>query len=271
MASKEYVQERINNVTARIEKTRAIIAKKTKWIEQKKAKLEDTLDRDERYWLECDISSLEMDIKSKEKDLQRDLLPALEKWNQELIKIQQTKRDIPVLVEFLNKWRERVEEFYRQERTSDARTEMKKAWHEASAAYTDLYNNWHKHPELKDKSWQEIRKALYELEKPLDAAKEAYYDRFGLIETWEHTEGGFEAAMAKTLQREWEHKYDRLVADVTREVGTIVDCTGLHVSGRGELNGIVIGENGKASVNTFLAGGYAVQVLHYRCRITKMK
>lgn len=266
MATKEYVQDRINNAKDKIAKAKAIIVKKQGWIEKKKAELAKAVTDNEKYWLECDISSLEGDIHSKEKELSRELIPSLQKWENELIKIQQTVRDIPVLVEFLNFWKERVADFYRRERTGKAREDMKQAIAEAKKAYEDQ-------KKLRNIEWwptEDEKKAEDELWDAYKEARDAYNERFQMILFWE-SKGDFEAEMEKTLQHEWEQKYDRLVADVTREVGTIKDCRGLAVSGRGELNGIVIGENGKASVNTFVAGGWNIQCAHYRCRITKIK
>ena len=265
MATKEYVQDRINSVKDKIAKANALIAKKQGWIEKKKAELARATTESEKYWIGCDISTLEGDIASKEKELRRELIPSLEKWENELIKLQQKVRDIPVLVEFLNFWKEKVADFYRKERTGEDRSRMKQAVLDANAAFNAQRNQreyWYATEEqrkIEDALWEDYEKK-----------KDAYNDRFKMILFWE-SKGDFEVEMEKTLQQEWEQKYDRLVADVTREVGTIKDCKGLTVSDRGELNGVVIGENGKAAITTFVAGGWNIQCAHYRCRITKLK
>ena len=267
MATKEFVQEKVNSFKAKIEKAQAVIAKKQSWIAKKKEAYSKATSENERYWITCEIDNLESDIYHKEREIQRELVPGLQKWEMELVKIQQTVRDIPVLVEFLNCWKERVAEYYTAERTCEAREEMKKAVAKARNAYSEQVAK-------REYRWvrsEEEAKEEDRLYKVLKEKQSAYLERFEQIITWENGKEGFEAEMEKSLQREWEAKYDRLVADVTREVGSIKDCRGLHVSGRGELNGVVVGENGKASVNTFLAGGYNIQCLHYRCRITKIK
>ena len=65
-------------------------------------------------------------------------------------------------------------------------------------------------------------------------------------------------------------RYFQLVEEVTEITGIIQDATNLHISG-GELNGIIIGERGKAKINTFSAGGWNIQCYHYRHKVTKVK
>lgn len=266
MATKEYVQERINSAKDRIEKAQAIITKKQGWIEKKKASLAKATTENEKYWINCDIKSLENDIAYKEREINRELIPSLHKWEEELIKLQQKVRDIPVLVEFLNYWKQKVAEYYRRERTSEDRNEMKQSIIDAKEAYNNQYKQ-RKYEWFATDEQREVENKLWET---YQKKRSAYEERFKMILFWEQ-KGDFEEEMEKTLQQEWEQKYDRLVEDVTRIVGTIRDCSGLSVSGRGELNGIVIGETGKASINTFVAGGWNIQCAHYRCRITKIK
>ena len=85
MATKEYVQERINSTKTKIEKSLAIIAKKTKLLNAKKEVLAQIVSEDKRYWGEYDIKCLERDITSKEKELHRELEPSLKKWEDELV------------------------------------------------------------------------------------------------------------------------------------------------------------------------------------------
>ena len=65
-----------------------------------------------------------------------------------------------------------------------------------------------------------------------------------------------------------------LLKRVTKITGPVTDWSGLYVT-QGNmgavLNGIVIGEDGKARVESILAGGYAVQRLHIRVLVHKVK
>ena len=68
-------------------------------------------------------------------------------------------------------------------------------------------------------------------------------------------------------------RYHELVEKVTEITGNITDVSDLRVGMDGTLNGIIIGEDGKAKVETIVAGGYNTdrivnvkhgQVRHYR-------
>lgn len=62
-----------------------------------------------------------------------------------------------------------------------------------------------------------------------------------------------------------------LVARVKEITGEITDAAGLHIGMNGEINGLVIGEQGKANVNTIGAGGYNIQCFHFRVLVKAVK
>lgn len=73
------------------------------------------------------------------------------------------------------------------------------------------------------------------------------------------------------LDKEEKAKIFDLIARVTKVVGTITDASGLSIGYQnGELNGIVIGTDGKAEVETIGAGGYNIQIFHYRVLVKKL-
>ena len=65
-----------------------------------------------------------------------------------------------------------------------------------------------------------------------------------------------------------------LLKRVTKITGPVTDWSGLHTT-RGNmgtvLNGIVIGEDGRAEVETILAGGYNIQRLHCRTLVKPIR
>ena len=65
-----------------------------------------------------------------------------------------------------------------------------------------------------------------------------------------------------------------LLKRVTKITGAVTDWSGLHLT-QGNmglvLNGVVIGEEGKARVESILAGGYAIQRLHIRTLVKAVK
>ena len=87
-----------------------------------------------------------------------------------------------------------------------------------------------------------------------------------------YIDGGLnEVKIQKDLDREADAKYDYIVDTTTRLVGEIVDATNLKIGAKGDLNGFIVGKDGKAKVETVGAGGYAIQRFHYRTLIHKMK
>lgn len=82
------------------------------------------------------------------------------------------------------------------------------------------------------------------------------------------------------LDKEIEAKYWNMVERVTKVTGEIIDASDLSIGGDGNINGIIIGKEGKAKLETILAGGYNQniivntrrgQVLHYRLIVNKIK
>ncbi|WP_287827118.1 hypothetical protein [Oscillibacter sp.] len=80
-----------------------------------------------------------------------------------------------------------------------------------------------------------------------------------------------EAWLEKTIEEEKTAKLVDLIARINSVVGTITDASGLYISGKGDINGIIAGTEGKAKVETITAGGYNIQCLHYRTLIHEFK
>lgn len=67
----------------------------------------------------------------------------------------------------------------------------------------------------------------------------------------------------KLLDAEVEKKYKDLISRITAKAGEIVDASDLKIVA-GNINGTVIGSNRTVEVETIGAGGYNVQIFHYR-------
>ena len=80
-----------------------------------------------------------------------------------------------------------------------------------------------------------------------------------------------EVRLAKILKDEKQRKYEDLVNRVTKITGVITDASGLEISAKGNLDGIIIGEKGKAKIQTIGAGGYNIQCFHYRVLVDPIK
>lgn len=78
--------------------------------------------------------------------------------------------------------------------------------------------------------------------------------------------------LKELLKKEKQAKYEDMVVRVTSITGPITDASNLSIGNqRGELNGIIIGENGKVRIETISAGGYNIQRYHYRVLIHEIR
>ena len=110
-----------------------------------------------------------------------------------------------------------------------------------------------------------IDNLVYDIAKVWYTTK-SYFDK---EKTW-HKEIN-EELLDKRLDADVKAKYKDLVNRITAVVGTIKDAKYLHIDANGNLNGIVIGEDGKAKVETIGAGGWNIMVFHYRTLVHKIK
>ena len=69
---------------------------------------------------------------------------------------------------------------------------------------------------------------------------------------------------------EYDRLYDELVDKVTEKVGNITNVDMLKVGYDGSLNGIIVGHQGRAKVETIVAEG-PIQCRHYRVLVHKLK
>lgn len=75
----------------------------------------------------------------------------------------------------------------------------------------------------------------------------------------------------KALEAEKKAKIIDLVNRIEKIVGRIVDGENLHIGAKGDLEGVIIGDKGKAKINTIGAGGYNIQCFHFRTLIHEIK
>lgn len=98
--------------------------------------------------------------------------------------------------------------------------------------------------------------------------------RFGSLRYAQGLWGQTDEWIHKQNQRDGENLILDLLKRVTKITGPVTDWSGLHVT-QGNmgavLNGYVIGEDGKAEVESILAGGWNVQRLHVRTLVKPIK
>ena len=72
------------------------------------------------------------------------------------------------------------------------------------------------------------------------------------------------------LEKDAEMRMNRIIEDTKKITGEVIDAE-LEQVESGQFNGFIRGTNGVAKVTTFYAGGYNIQPLHFRTKITKVQ
>lgn len=80
-----------------------------------------------------------------------------------------------------------------------------------------------------------------------------------------------EAWLEKAMEEEKLAKLIDLIGRIMGTVGTITDAAALHIGPEGDINGYIVGTEGKAKIQTIGAGGYNIQCFHFRTLIHEMK
>lgn len=108
----------------------------------------------------------------------------------------------------------------------------------------------------------------------LNALKKMYYDVAHSISKEVYSADAEDNVnheeLDKILEKEMQKRYNNLVTKVTKVTGKIIDASYLTIGVDGNLNGIIVGEDGKAKVNTIGAGGYNIQCYHFRTLVHKI-
>lgn len=90
-----------------------------------------------------------------------------------------------------------------------------------------------------------------------------------LLEIRDETER--EQWLENVLEDEKKAKLADLISRINKVVGTITDASGLDIGGKGDINGIIIGTEGKAVIETFGVAGYNIVCFHFRTTIREIK
>lgn len=226
------------------------------------------------YYDEYDKKNCENNIyhlKAEILNYNRELQIAREKAN---------SRDIPIIIEFLKNWKEKVYNYYNKD-LSKYYIE-KEILRQAFLQYDE--NRYTPGADKFKKEYEEARKILH---CKLNGYKErkTFVNRWGKEDytdvkvkdgEWEHIKHYIERSnsleealklLDKELEQEKNRKYDFIIERTNKIVGQITNAQGLRISGDGELNGLIYGTRGKASVETIGCAGYNIQCYHFRCYI----
>ncbi|WP_168898292.1 hypothetical protein [Bacillus sp. ISTL8] len=77
--------------------------------------------------------------------------------------------------------------------------------------------------------------------------------------------------LEKTLEHDKQMKMFDLIQRITKAVGEITDASGLKINQKGCLDGLIIGDKGKARLETIGAGGWNIVCFHYRTLVKPVK
>ncbi|WP_300924648.1 hypothetical protein [uncultured Clostridium sp.] len=200
-------------------------------------------------------------IKDSEKKI-KDLIQVRDNWKTklELAKAKNNElAEVPEVVKtFVHNWRVKVEEIYLQKLSEYKKANQ--ANYEVYKKANDYSNNLSY--EQRNQLNKEYKDTYRKLIKETDPFISLLYSK------------GKEAQdyLKKTLNEEEKDKVLDLIRRVTKVVGTITDASGLRIGQQnGELNGYVQGTEGKCYVETIGAGGYNIQIFHYRVLVHKVK
>lgn len=228
----------------------------------------------DQYWAMCDYHTTQEDIKNINNKI-KELSEHLTFWRQKK-QAEDKKADVPMIPaveEFLGNWRKSAEQYYRAEviNLRNWKAKHKKYRAEQLAELVSIYGEHEvryagrKTPELK----AEMKKRCVDCEYMNNYIRNHFTQEVVRYEMFSGKE--FDDYLCKDLDTEAIRKRIDLYERCSAVVGVITDATGLHSGDNGSINGVVVGEDGKAFVETILAGGYDIQVIHYRVLVKPLK
>lgn len=210
----------------------------------------------------------------------RDLMATNFNWKVKLDKAvnEENEEKIEVIWNFLQQWRVNARKWCMDE--SAKYVELKKSYDEKWNEYkeTDKYKEAMKYAKVYagdyyiqrafDKEYYGSVTQLIKDITRISYHRENYYDEKS-PKIW--TVRVDEELLDKTLDKDVKAKYKDLINRITAVIGTIKDATHLSIGPKGDINGIIIGSEGKANIETIGAGGYNIQCFHFRTLIHKIK
>ncbi|MFA7708474.1 MAG: hypothetical protein WCX73_05985 [Candidatus Pacearchaeota archaeon] len=247
----------VNELIERIEKKLKDIEKRKNLIQKLEKKIE-TLTGYDLKWAKDDLQT----SNDKLKDLEIQLTNLYKQKEK-----QESKNNIeriPVIEEFLEQWKVKVIEWFKMDyqRLKEYKKELKqkeeelRQWQQENKIY-----HWGKETKEKEKElgidYETKTKKLHMFFHSLT---------LNLIQFGKE----WEEQLEKEIEKDKNNKRELLVLRVKKITGKILDASFLHMGVNGEINGYIIGEKGKAKVETITAGGWNIQCYHFRVLVKEI-
>lgn len=283
MAVMEYLEEKLSKAEEKVTKCKGTIERHKKQMDKKIQKLIKDAGIDttgmERQELDklsyenrehasdiYDVKRKLEDIKgatSKLEDAERIAKNWKEKLDTELDKASFIAGEAPqIIIDFVQNWKDlafswNVDRYEKYQDFKKKLDEDEKNAHKELGISTIMHPNKEQKEKLKEMrlDYRSIKERRAAYAGQLVLRMDSIYDEEKRLDMLE-----------KTLEKERQAKLLFLVHKIHGRVGRIKDATGLKLTA-GDINGIVIGEDGKVRVKTISAGGYNIQVFHYRVLI----
>jgi len=174
---------------------------------------------------------------------------------------------ITVIWNFLLHYKEEVAQYIRNNMS------ILNKYYEVNSKMCDWHNNnAYKvcKGEMTKEEYNKVYNELRNQEKELESNIHPYTKLVAIRNYPEKERKVDEVKLEEILLKDCKARYFQLVNEVTEITGIITDANNLTIVA-GELNGIIIGEKGKAKVQTFSAGGWNIQCFHYRTKVNAIK
>lgn len=265
----------------------------------------------ELYWTYCDVVRLDELIKdnqNKLKDANSTVEKWEQKLRQEKARLQYIQDAVPEIIkQFLEDWKTAVIKYYTK-KSETYEADLKEFRVNKEQAYFDALKETverligedrdeflRKYCRDSDSRLQHIQEML-ESYNPNNASEyhnliyfsyrdsnkiEEHPRYVRVLEQWNNKYGDsfFQAWknasfdpdwLDKKIEEEKKAKIIDLMTKVSKITGVITNATNLHLE-NGDINGIIIGEDGKARIQTIGAGGWNIQRAHLRVLVHEIK
>lgn len=278
-----------NDLREKVIKAEAKVAKRTAVLQKHREQLAKLIQKGADQF---DIRIKKSDIESAEDKLEeakKILANWKEKLDERITSDDYLEANAPeILKEFLENWKQHAIDYYRKKRIRfiEYRKELRAAERAArlEALQTlpslershklyegrepsdcDLANLWPRKDV--DEFLHERGLDYYQIQKKLQAKGDGIIFRMLEISNEQEREEWLE----RTMEEEKRAKLLDLIGRIMSTVGTITDASALYIGPEGDINGYIVGTEGKAKIQTIGAGGYNIQCFHFRTLIHEYK